>query len=165
VSVVVYAGSFDPFTNGHLVVVRRAARLFAHVRVLVAVNPNKAPLLPAPERVALIERVVAQMPHVSVAFTTGLVVEHARAIGASVLVRGLRDEQDARAETALAWANEELAPEIATVLLPCPADLVQVSSSRLKEIARAGGDLEHLEQLCPPVVAQRLRAALREEAA
>lgn len=160
----VYAGSFDPVTRGHLAVVRRAARLFAHVRVLVADNPDKAPLFSASERARLAREVTAGLPQVTVATTRGLVIDHARTIAASALVRGVRDERDALSETKMAWLNEELAPELPTLLVPCPAALADVSSSRLKALARAGDD--DLDRLCPPAVARALRARLsREEAA
>jgi len=140
-SIAVYAGSFDPITLGHASVVRRAARLFSHVRVLVAVNPDKQTLFSETERVALARELVAAMPNVSVDATTGLVVDYARAIGASYLVRGLRGAADAAPETELARANSALAPELLTLLIPAEPGLSEVSSSELKSLARVGGDL------------------------
>lgn len=153
--VAVYPGSFDPITAGHLAIIRRAARLFDHVRVLVAVNPDKRGLFDLDERLALVRAVIAPFPQVSVDRTEGYVVEYARAIGATCLIRGVRGAEDADAETRLARLNEALAPELPTLLIPAEAAWVGVSSSDLKARARAG---ESLDAICPPIVAARLRA-------
>jgi pantetheine-phosphate adenylyltransferase len=159
-SIAIYAGSFDPITAGHLSVIRQAARLFSHVRVLVAVNPAKQGLFSPPERVELIAALVARMPHVSVDATDRLVVEYAREVGASYLVRGVRGASDAGFETELAQANRTLAPELATVLLPAEPRLSSLSSSALKQRVLAGEDVS---ADCPPEVARRLRLRLVEE--
>ncbi len=154
-TIAIYAGTFDPITTGHISVVRQAVRLFAHVRVLVAVHPSKAPLFTMEERIDLARAALGPMPTVSVDGTSGLVVEYARSIAAGVLVRGLRSAADAAYETELAQTNHEIAPEIATVMLPSEPRLSQVSSSELKLRAERG---EPIEEFCPPVVAERLRA-------
>lgn len=156
---VVYAGTFDPVTEGHLSVVRQAARLFGHVIVLSAVNEKKRTIFTPEERVALLREAVKELPNVLVGFTDGLVVDYARRVGASVLLRGVRTATDAQFETELAQANRALAPELATILLPAHAELSEVSSSRLKELAREGADLS---KYCPPHVAAALRAKLLE---
>jgi pantetheine-phosphate adenylyltransferase len=156
-TIAVYAGSFDPVTAGHLSIIRQAARLFGHVVVVVAVNPDKRTLLTEAERVELLRDAVALHPNVSVASTKGLVVDYARAIGASVLLRGVRGATDAQFETALAQANRALAPELATLFLPAEAHLAEVSSSRLKEKLAHGEDVS---AFCPPAVAARLRERL-----
>ncbi len=161
-SIAVYPGSFDPVTLGHLSVIRQAARLYPHVVVLVAVNPEKRGLFSLEERVSLVRDSVKRFPNVSVDATEGLVVDYAREIGATVLVRGLRGASDADAETTLAHHNRQLAPEIATVLLPAAPELADVSSSRLKELARTGADLS---PWCPTHVAERLRSRLAHEGA
>lgn len=159
-TIAVYPGTFDPITTGHISVIRQAVRLFAHVRVLVAVHPRKEPLFSLEERVALAREVLGAMPTVSVDGTRGLVVEYARAIAASVLVRGLRGAADAAYETELAQTNREIAPEIATVFLPAEPRLSMVSSSELKARAARG---EPIDEYCPPLVAARLRARVAEE--
>lgn len=159
-TIAIYAGTFDPLTLGHLSVVKEAVRLFAHVRVLVAVHPTKAPIFSLDERVAIAREVVGAMPTVSCDGTSGMVVDYARAIGATVLVRGLRGEADAAYETRLAQTNRGLGPEILTVMLPADPALSMVSSTELKRRARAG---ESLDAYCPPVVAARLLARLAEE--
>jgi pantetheine-phosphate adenylyltransferase len=156
-TVAVYAGTFDPITYGHLSVVRQAVRLFAHVRVLIAVHPKKAPLFTLEQRIELARAALGPMPTVSVDGTEGLVVEYAKAIGASVLVRGLRGVADAAYETELAQTNRELAPDIATVMLAAEPHLSSVSSSELKARALRG---EAIEPYCPPVIARRIHEKL-----
>jgi len=156
-TIAVYAGSFDPVTAGHLSILRQAARLFGHVVVVVAVNPDKHTLLTVAERVELLREVVAHHPNVTVASTDGLIVEYARRIGASVLLRGVRGATDAQFETTLAQANRALAPELATIFLPAESHLAEVSSSRLKEKLSRGEDVS---DFCPPAVVARLRQRL-----
>ncbi|MDY7230424.1 pantetheine-phosphate adenylyltransferase [Hyalangium rubrum] len=158
-TIAVYAGSFDPVTAGHLSVIRQAARLFGHVVVVVAVNPKKRTLLTAAERVELLREVVALHPNVTVASTEGIVVEYARAIGASVLLRGVRGATDAQFETELAQTNRALAPDISTLFLPAEAHLAEVSSSALKDRLSRGEDIS---AFCPAAVAAKLRQRLLE---
>jgi pantetheine-phosphate adenylyltransferase len=159
--IAVYAGTFDPVTLGHVSVIERAARLFDALWVVVAVNPNKQPLFSPDERLAMLAESVARWPNVHCAGTAGYVVELARSKGARYLVRGVRSATDADAELALANMNRALAPEIETVFVPADPRLSEVSSSRLKALAREGADLD---QICPPHVAARLRARLGEAA-
>jgi pantetheine-phosphate adenylyltransferase len=156
-AIAIYAGTFDPITTGHVSVVREAVRLFAHVRVLVAVHPKKVPIFSLEERVELARAALGPMPTVSVDGTSGLVVEYARNIGASVLVRGLRGAADAAYETELAQQNREIAPEIMTVMLPSEPALSAVSSSELKARAMRG---EPVDAFAPPIVVERLRAKI-----
>lgn len=156
-NIAVYAGSFDPPTLGHLSVLHAAVKLFPHVRVLVAVNPNKRTLFTADERVQMLREATARYPNVTVDFTEGLVAEYARSIGGSVLIRGVRGATDAQFEMELAQQNRLIAPELDTVFVPAEASLSEVSSTALKERARAGDDVS---TLCPPAVLERLRARL-----
>ena len=158
-TIAVYPGTFDPITTGHVSVVREAVRLFAHVRVLIAVHPTKEPLFTLEERIELAREVLGVMPTVSVGGTRGLVVEYARSIGASVLLRGLRGAADAAYETELAQQNREIAPEIATVMLPAEPRLSLVSSSELKARAKRG---EPIDEYCPREIAERVRARVVE---
>ena len=160
-TIAVYAGSFDPVTAGHLSVIRQAARLFGHVVVVVAINPDKRTLLTVAERVELLREVVALHPNVTVASTQGLIVDYARAIGASVLLRGVRGATDAQFETQLAQNNRALAPELSTLFLPAEAHLAEVSSSLLKEKLVRGEDVS---AFCPPAVVARLRQHLTSSA-
>lgn len=159
-TIAIYAGTFDPITTGHVSVVREAVRLFAHVRVLVAVHPTKVPLFTLEERVELAQAVLGVMPTVSVDGKPGLVVEYARTIGASVLLRGLRGAADATYETELAQQNREIAPEIATVMLPAEPRLSSVSSSELKARAERG---EPIDDYCPREIRDRVLARFQEQ--
>jgi len=153
----VYVGTFDPITLGHVSVIERSAALFDELCVVVAINPEKAPLFCAEERVELIAAVTEHVPNVVCAFTSGYVVEHARSLGARYLVRGVRGITDMDAELTLSRLNHQLAPEIETVFVPARMDLAEVSSSRLKEMVRSGQDVE---RYCSPLVAARLKEVL-----
>ncbi len=160
-SVAVYPGSFDPITNGHLDVMRRAARVFDRVVVGVLANPRKQPLLGAAERVAVIEEVVAADPElagrVDVRTFDGLTVDFCREAGASSLVRGLRVISDFESEMQLAHNNRELAPDVDTVFFMTSLEHSYISSSLVKEIAQFGGDVS---RMLPPPAAQALAGAL-----
>jgi pantetheine-phosphate adenylyltransferase len=151
--VAVYAGSFDPITNGHLWVIKRSTRMFDRLFVVVAVNPYKQPTFTIHERIEMICDAVAHTPNVECTFTEGYVVAFAETVGARFLVRGVRTLADAESEIALTALNHALAPQIATVFVPAEPTMSEVSSSRLKELARKGEDLFGL---CSPLVAQKL---------
>jgi pantetheine-phosphate adenylyltransferase len=151
----IYAGTYDPVTHGHLSVVARAVALFDRLWVVVAKNPHKQPLFSLAERVELLRESTRGWPSCQVVSTDGYVVELARELGARYLVRGVRGATDIDAELSLARLNQALAPELETVFVPAHAELSEVSSSRLKELARHGADVT---RYCPPSVAVRLQA-------
>lgn len=154
-----YPGSFDPFTNGHLDVVQRAARLFDEVIVAVAANPDKrTPLFSPEERAEMIGEAVAGLPGVRVTTYRGLTVDYARERGVAALVKGLRLPSDFEAELQQALMNRELAPEIETVFLMSGFAQIFVSSSILKDVASRGRDVS---RFVPPVVAKRLEEKFR----
>jgi pantetheine-phosphate adenylyltransferase len=142
--IAVVPGSFDPVTLGHLDVVRRAARLYDELIVLVVHNPGKTPMLPLEERVALIERVIrdAGLPDtVRVdSWGAGLLVDYCRQVGASVLVKGVRSQLDVAYETPMALVNRDLADVETVLLLPDPAH-AHVSSSLVRQVEALGGDV------------------------
>ncbi len=160
-TIAVYAGTFDPITEGHRSVIRQAARLFTHVRVLVAVNPDKETTFTVDERLEMLAEYLDSLPNVSIGHSTGLVAEYARGICANVLVRGIRGASDAAYETAMAAENRVLAPELATVLLAAEPALSDVSSSRLKELVEQG---EPVDRYCTPEIAARVRRKLVDNA-
>ena len=154
-----YPGSFDPFTNGHLDVVTRAAGLFGELIVAVAANPEKrAPLFTPEERVEMIREAVGDVPAVEVTAYRGLTVHYARSRGVRTLVKGLRVGPDFDAELQQALTNRQLAPEIETVFLISAAAQIYVSSSILKDVATHGGDVS---QFVPAVVARRMQEKFR----
>lgn len=160
--IAVYAGTFDPITRGHLSVIERSAALFDRLVVVVAVNPDKQPLFSVQERVDMIREVVSPWPAVECTSTEGYVVELAREKSARYLVRGVRSCTDAESEIMLANLNHALAPEIETVFIPAHPELSEVSSSRLKELAREGADIS---LYCPAGIAARLLERVAAHAA
>jgi pantetheine-phosphate adenylyltransferase len=149
-------GSFDPPTNGHFDVVRRAAALFDRLLVAVVDNPSKTPLFTAAERVSLLERSLAGIPGVEVASFGGLLVDFARARGAEVIVKGLRGVADFDYEQQMAQMNRTLSG-LETVFLPTSPEWSYLSSSLVREVARLGGPVE---ALVPELVARALKERL-----
>lgn len=152
----IYAGSFDPPTNGHLDVVERAAALFPNVVVAIGRHPTRTPLFDVSERIALLLEVCAGFPNIEIDAFDGLLVEYAKRRGARVLVRGLRAQTDFEYELQIAHANADLAPELDTVFLPTRTRYGFVSASLVREIARYRGDVS---RYVPPAVC----AALEEK--
>ena len=155
-----YSGSFDPLTNGHLDVIERAAALCDRLVVGVGTNPNKAALFSIEERVAMIRDAAAPaLARVGCALETvaisGLAIEAARAAGASIIVRGLRDSTDFDFEMQMAGMNGALAPEIRTVFLPASSPVRPITATLVREIAAMGGDVA---PFAPPNVAAALKA-------
>jgi pantetheine-phosphate adenylyltransferase len=161
VRIAVYPGSFDPITNGHLDVVRRAARVFDRVVVAVLGNPRKSPLLDADTRVAVIRAALDADPSlagiVDVRTFDGLTVTFCHEVGAGFLVRGLRAIADFESELQLAHNNHQLAPDVDTVFFMTSLEHSYVSSSLVKEIALFGGDVS---PMLPPPAVEALRDAL-----
>jgi len=161
--IAVYAGSFDPITNGHLDVVLRAIGVFDRLVVGVLENPRKAPLLSAAQRVALIRSAVdaatdeETAARIDVQAFDGLTVEFCRSIGARFLVRGLRVISDFENEIQLAHNNRKLAPDVDTVFFMTSLEHGYVSSSLVKEIARFEGDVSGM---LPAAALEALAAAL-----
>ncbi len=159
--IAVYPGSFDPITNGHLDVVRRAARVFDRVIVAVLANPRKSPLLDAGQRIAVIRDALSAEPglgeNVDVQAFDGLTVTFCRQVGAGFLVRGLRAIADFETELQLAHNNHQLAPEVDTVFFMTSLEHGYISSSLVKEIALFGGDVS---AMLPAPAVDALREAL-----
>jgi pantetheine-phosphate adenylyltransferase len=155
--VALYPGSFDPLTNGHLDVLFRAHRLADRVVVANHENDSKNPLLSVEERIAMIREIVGDDPAVSVRSFSGLLVDFAGEIGATLLVRGLRAISDYEYELQMALMNRRLAPSIETVFLMAKEEYSYVSSRLVKEVARLGADVSGL---VPEPVRLRLAARL-----
>jgi len=154
--IAVYPGSFDPLTNGHLDIARRAAQLFDTLIVSVYAFPAKNLLFTVDERLALWQEVVASegLTNVRVDKFTDLLVNYVRSLGGQVIIKGLRAPSDFEAEFQQGLMNRKLAPEIDTVCLLSNLDQMFISSSLLKEIARLGGDVT---DMLPTVVIRALQ--------
>lgn len=140
----VYPGSFDPITNGHLDIIKRASRVFDEVVVGVLVNPDKKGLFDIEERVELIQRCVADMHNVRVQSFSGLLINFMKTEGAQVIVKGLRAVSDFEYEFQMALMNNKLDPEIETVFMMTNAKYSYLSSSSVKQVAMFGGCIKGL---------------------
>lgn len=138
----IYAGSFDPATNGHLDLVDRASRLFNQVIVAIGVNSTRTPLFTTEERLSLLTAVCRPYPNVRVMSFNGLLIEFARSMGARIIVRGLRAGSDFEYELQIAHLNADLAPELDTIFLPTRTNFGFISASLVRDIARNGGEIE-----------------------
>jgi len=144
-SVAVYAGSFDPFTNGHFDITRRAGSVFDRVIVAVANNPSKKNFFSVSEREEMIASCLeSEKLNYEVASFDGLLVEFCRKIGAGVIIRGLRAVSDYEYESQLAITNRQLAEDVETVFLMTSKDCSFISSSVVREISSFGGDVSEL---------------------
>jgi pantetheine-phosphate adenylyltransferase len=153
-SLAVFPGSFDPITNGHLDIVDRGLAVFERVRMAILMNPDKQPLFSVGERVAIIRETYRGNPRVEVDTFSGLLVDYAERVGASVIIRGIRAISDFEYEFQMALMNRRLNPQIETVFM-MPAESYSYVSSRLvKEVFQLGG---RVSDLVPPVVEKRLR--------
>ena len=141
-----YPGTFDPITNGHLDIIRRAVKLVDHVVIGIAINRDKAPLFSLEERVAMVESETSPMAgdsraKISVRPFEGLLIHFAEEVGASMIVRGLRAVSDFEYEFQMVGMNQRLNPDIETVFLMAEAKHQAIASRLVKEIARLGGDV------------------------
>ena len=137
----VYPGTFDPITNGHTDLVRRAAGIFDRVVVAIAANPGKTPMFTLEERVDLSRRVLASIPNVEVKGYNGLTVDFAREQGCRIVVRGLRAVSDFEFEFQLANMGRHLAPGVETMFMTPKEQFTFISSTLVREIASLGGNV------------------------
>ena len=158
--IALYAGSFDPVTNGHLDVVRQAVRLADRLVLAIGIHPGKTPLFPFEERLAMLTETcgpVAKAAGTELACVTfdDLVVTAARREGASILIRGLRDGTDLDYEMQMAGMNGAMAPGVQTVFLPASPAVRPITATLVRQIARMGGDVA---PFVPAAVLTRLKA-------
>ena len=153
-TVAVYPGTFDPITNGHLDIVRRAAKLFDRIIIGVYEKSNKHLIFSTKERVELVRRAVASISNVEVKSFSGLTVDFTRKEKAQVMIRGLRMNADFEKEFEMALMNRKLAPDLDLFCLMASQEYQFLSSSLLKEVARLGGNIS---DLVPEHVAEALR--------
>jgi pantetheine-phosphate adenylyltransferase len=154
ISVAVFPGSFDPITNGHLDIISRSLSVFDEVIIAILMNPEKRPLFTVEERVEIIREAYQGERRVKVDTFSGLLVDYAVSMGASVIVRGLRAISDFEYEFQMALMNRRLNPKIDTVFLMAPEAYSYLSSRLVKEVFQLGGKVS---ELVPAVVERRLR--------
>ena len=158
--VALYPGSFDPLTNGHVDVIESAARICDELVIGIGAHPGKTPLFGLEERAALIDEVcrdlaAAHACRLSVRTFAGLAVEAARAAGAGIIVRGLRNGADFDYEMQMAGMNAAMAPEIKTVFFVASPTVGHITATLVRQIAAMGGDVS---QFTPPAVLRALEA-------
>jgi pantetheine-phosphate adenylyltransferase len=159
----VYAGSFDPPTNGHMFMIRRGAELFDELVVAVGVNPDKKTTFDDETRLALLREVTADLSNVSVdSFENMYLVRYAAQQGARYILRGLRNAQDFEYERTMRQVNSDLEPEISSVFLITPRDLAETSSSFVKGLVGPAGWEQVVKDFVPPPVMKRLLAEFSE---
>jgi pantetheine-phosphate adenylyltransferase len=155
--IAVYPGTFDPFTRGHEDLVRRAARLFAHVIVGIAESHSKRPIFPLDERVEMARELVKDLPNVKIVGFDGLLMDFLRERNARVILRGLRAVSDFEYEFQMAGMNRSLHPDIETLFLTPGEQYMFISATMVREIASLGGDVS---KFVHPLVAEKLAAKM-----
>jgi pantetheine-phosphate adenylyltransferase len=153
----VYPGTFDPVTLGHLDIIRRGARMCDSLVIGVTTNPSKQPMFSVEERLAMVEREVADLSNVSVTQFDSLLMDFAEAEGAAMILRGLRAVADFEYEYQMAGMNQQLNDRIETVFLMADVSLQPIASRLVKEIARYGGDIN---KFVTPAVAADVAARI-----
>lgn len=151
---VIYPGTFDPVTNGHIDIVSRAIELFDEVIVTVAKNPGKTSLFTVEERVEMLKDSLKEYNRVHVDSFDGLVVDHAKQLGAVGIIRGLRAISDFEYEFQMALMNRKLAGEITTILLMPHARYTYLNSTIVRNLAQFQGDVS---EFVPPIVVEKLK--------
>ncbi|MEP7455389.1 pantetheine-phosphate adenylyltransferase [Phyllobacterium sp. SB3] len=159
----IYAGSFDPITNGHMDVLQGSLRLADEVFVAIGIHPGKAPLFTFEERVDLIKRVSLDVfgkdgARIKVIAFDGLLIDAAHKHKASLMVRGLRDGTDLDYEMQMAGMNGKMAPELQTVFLPADPSVRTITATLVRQIAAMGGDVRHF---VPALVADALKTKFK----
>lgn len=152
----VFPGSFDPPTYGHLNIIERTCRLFDRIDVAISINPDKTCLFSAEERLAMLRELTKGFDNVQVHTCNTLIVDYCRAVGAKVLLRGIRNTNDFSYEFDLSLMNKSLNGEVETLLVPTEQRYFLIRSSSIKEVARFGGDVSGM---VPSLVA----AAIKEK--
>lgn len=140
----VYPGSFDPMTNGHLDIIKRAANIFDKVYVAILINSSKKPRFSLKQRMEWLKEATANIPNVEIGTFSGLLVNYANEIGASAIIKGLRAVSDFEYEFQMALTNRKLSPNIETMFLMTNDKYSYLSSSIVKEVAHHGGSLDGL---------------------
>ncbi len=156
---IIYPGTFDPITNGHLDIAERASKLFDELIIVVANNPDKAPLFNVDERIEMIKRSVSHLENISVESTGSLIVDFARETDSVAIIRGLRHVSDFEYEFQMAMMNYNMAPEITTIFMMPSEKYVHLNSSVLKDIVKLNGNVS---ENVPNHVLEQLQSKLND---
>lgn len=141
-------GSFDPITVGHIDILKRAAALYDRVYLALLINPDKEYLFDTETRIEIARLAISGIPNAEVVYSEGMLVDLARALGCSAIVKGVRNETDFAYEMKMALYNKELAPEIETVFLPCDDKLAEISSTLVRSLLSEGKE-DEAEKILP----------------
>ena len=155
----VYTGSFDPVTNGHMDIIRRASEIFDVLIVSILNNKEKTPLFSVEERVKILEEATKDLPNVQIDSFSGLLVDYAREKDLHVIVRGLRAITDFEYELQMAQTNRIMSPDLDTLFLTTSLEYAYLSSTTVKEVAAFGGDIS---AFVPPYVEEKIRSRMHE---
>ena len=155
----VFAGSFDPPTNGHLDIIERASKLCDKLDVVISVNPEKNYMFTDKERLEMMSLLVTKFKNVTVHTYSGLIVNYAKSVNANVLIRGVRSTNDFAYEFDLALMNQNLNPDIETIFLQSKEKYTIVKSSSIKELAFFGGDIS---RMVPKIVEDALKEKFKK---
>ncbi len=155
----IYPGTFDPITYGHLDIMKRAAKVFDEITIVVMNNPRKHPFFTLEERLYMIEKAVNGIKNVKVDSHSGLLVQYVKEHNAKIVIRGLRALEDFEYEFEMALTNREMYPDLEVVYLITDLKYLFVSSSMVKEIAQFKGELD---KWVPPIVEEKLKEKFRK---
>ena len=149
----IYPGSFDPVTFGHIDMIERSARMVDELVVAVLNNNTKTPLFSVEERVSMLEGITSHVPNVKIRYFDGLLIDYAKEIEATIIIRGLRAVTDFEYELQIAQTNRIVNSEIDTIFLTTSLEYAYLSSTIVKEVASYGGDISHFvpKQLIPQI--------------
>ena len=152
--IAIYPGTFDPLTNGHMSIIKRALKIFDKVVVSILINPNKTPLFSLEERISMLNEIFKNEENIEVDTFNGLLIDYAVKKKSNVIVRGLRALSDFEYEFQMALMNRKLNRDIQSVFLMTDYKWFYISSTIIKEAARYGGDIKGL---VPPIVCKKLK--------
>lgn len=144
-----FPGTFDPITMGHVDVIQRSASLFDKLIIAIGVNTSKTPMFSVEQRIAWIQEIFKDYPHIEVTSYTGLTINYCKEVGAQYMMRGIRYISDFEYEKAIGDMNRLLAPEVETIFLTCAPEYSTISSTIVRDVIRNGGDVS---RIVPPEV-------------
>ena len=162
-NIAICPGSFDPIQNGHLDIIKRASMLADKVYVVIGINPNKVCTFTLDERLKMIRKVIKDIPNCHVDINYGLTADYAKKVGANLIIKGYRNDDDLKYELDQASKNKELAPEIETIILKSSSKYCIISSSSIKEDIKNGKDItSFIPKQIVKFVTKKVRRSINE---